>query len=78
MKLSKHELASFIETVHDFPKKGVSFKDLSALLGRGLLPDLTHFLAESVADVEFDSVGCVEARGFIYGTALAQHLRKKK
>ena len=77
MKLSKDELLKKIRTVEDFPKPGVSFMDLNPLLGEGLLNHLTAYLAEEVADLDFDTVGCIEARGFIYGTALAQFMNKR-
>ncbi len=77
MKLSKEALFSKIRSVSDFPKLGVTFKDFGPLLNEGHLGDLTHYLAESVSEVDFDTVGCIEARGFVYGTALAQHLDKR-
>ena len=76
MKFSKQELFAKIKTVQDFPKKGVSFMDINPLLASGLLGDLTSYLAEEVADLDFDTIGCIEARGFIYGTALAMKLNK--
>ena len=64
-----------IRVVPDWPKAGVSFKDLS-----GLMADARAFrividaLAEYVGSEAIDAVVGIEARGFPYGAALAHHL----
>lgn len=61
--------------VPDWPKPGVSFKDLS-----GLMADARAFrivvdeLAACIAGEPVDAVVGIEARGFPYGAALAHHL----
>lgn len=68
-------ISARIRVVPDWPKPGVSFKDLS-----GVLADPTAFsacvdgLAAPVADARVDHVVGIEARGFPYGAALAHHL----
>lgn len=64
-----------IRVVPDWPKPGVSFKDLS-----GVLADPVAFgacirgLAAPVDGRGIDHVVGIEARGFPYGAALAHHL----
>lgn len=66
---------SLIRTFADFPRKGVQFKDITPLLAdpkafHMLLDGLAeHFVAEHV-----DAIAGVEARGFIFGGALAARL----
>lgn len=68
-------LAAHIRDVPDFPKPGVLFKDITPLLA-----DATAFaacvdaLAAPWRRMRIDTVCGVEARGFIFGAALAQVL----
>ena len=69
------DLAALIRTVHDYPKPGIAFRDITTLLLDGKGFGLTiERLAESVADLEFDIVAGIEARGFVFGAALAHRL----
>ena len=75
MTLSIAELEARIRDVPDFPKPGIIFKDLTPLLGDGAsLRAIRTHLAERVAAHRPDVVVGIEARGFIFGPALAYHL----
>lgn len=67
MDYSKH-----IAVFPDFPKKGVSFKDISTLLQD---PVAFHFCINDLAElaVKFhpDLIMGAESRGFVFGSALA-------
>ncbi len=64
-------------TVADFPKPGVSFKDITPLLDDGpALHDAIDALANAVEHLDYDRIVCAEARGFVFGTALAYRTRK--
>jgi len=71
----RERLHGAIRDVHDFPDKGVVFKDITTLLGDaeayGLLMSHLH---QRYADYALDFVAGVDARGFIFGAALAQML----
>jgi len=69
------ELAGMIRSIPDFPKKGIDFKDITTLLqdGPAFKQVVDHF-AERYADKAVDAVVAVEARGFIFGGALACRL----
>ena len=65
----------YINEVPDFPKKGVSFKDISPLLERGrIFKDVINEMGKLVAphwsDIPKYWVG-IEARGFLFASALA-------
>ncbi|MGC9291580.1 MAG: adenine phosphoribosyltransferase [Acidobacteriaceae bacterium] len=68
-------LKDLVRTVPDFPKPGILFYDISTLLkdkkGFALLIDA---LAAHYFDKEIDLVLGIEARGFIFGPALAYRL----
>jgi adenine phosphoribosyltransferase len=70
------ELRAAVRTVPDFPKPGILFRDLSPVLGDprlfGMLVDL---LAEASGTIGASRVAGLDARGFIFGTALACRLR---
>jgi adenine phosphoribosyltransferase len=66
-----------IRDVPDFPKPGVVFKDITPLLRNGtLLRRVVDHIAEICEDrgLTPDVLACPEARGFIFGAALAYRL----
>ncbi len=68
-------IASRIRAIPDFPKPGILFRDLTPLLA-----DAAAFAAatDALAGIagDFDLIAGVEARGFVFGAALAQKLTK--
>jgi adenine phosphoribosyltransferase len=74
MKVS--DLKKYIRDIPDFPKKGIIFKDISPLLknpqafGKSI-----DTLAATFKKSRIKYVVGVEARGFIFGAALAYKLR---
>lgn len=71
------DIERHIMTVADFPKPGVSFKDITPLLDDGpALHDAIDALAGAVEHLHYDRIVCAEARGFVFGTALAYRTRK--
>lgn len=70
-------LERYILTVPDFPKPGVSFKDITPLIEDGeAMHAAVDALANSTDNVEYDRILSAEARGFVFGTALAYRTRK--
>lgn len=69
------DLKKIIREIPDFPKPGILFYDITTLLKdavgfRAVIDRLTeHFQGQKV-----DTVLGIEARGFIFGPALAYHL----
>ena len=64
-----------IRTIPDYPHAGIQFRDITTLLldGEGFARSV-ELLAERVADARFDLIAGIEARGFIFGAALAHRL----
>jgi adenine phosphoribosyltransferase len=67
-------LRAAIREVPDFPKPGISFKDITPVLADGqLVGDVIRELARQVG-TEVDLVVGIESRGFIFGAPLAHEL----
>ena len=65
-----------IVEVPDYPKPGVSFKDISPLLNSTAFADTIEALAEKSKQYKgLTAVAGLESRGFIIGVALAQRLQ---
>ena len=70
-----NDLASYIRDVHDFPKPGIVFKDITTLLKNPAALDLAiEQLTKPFRNSSVDLVAGVESRGFIFGTVLAREL----
>lgn len=72
------DLESYIIDTKDFPKKGVTFKDVSPLLKENFRETISSFAAlfdkETLDKVDY--IAGIDSRGFIFGSALAQYLGK--
>jgi len=68
-------LKKLIREVPDFPKKGILFYDITTLLKDKVgFATLIDALSEHYLNDKIDSVLAIEARGFIFGPALAYRL----
>lgn len=69
---SSHPLHRFIRDIPDFPKPGILFKDITPLLADPqALKDAVMHMGEPFRDQGVTKVAAAEARGFLFGTALA-------
>jgi len=64
-----------IRDIHDFPKPGIVFKDITTLLNnpKAFQTLMTH-LENRYKSYEIDYIAGIDARGFIFGAALADRL----
>jgi adenine phosphoribosyltransferase len=68
-------IRSAIRDIHDFPKPGIVFKDITPLLSNGRLFGKTvDLIAARYNGQKIDTVLGIESRGFIFGSALAYKL----
>lgn len=66
------DLASTIRNVPDFPKPGIQFKDVTTLLQQPeAFRQVIDTWKERYANKQIDAIVGAEARGFIFGAALA-------
>ena len=74
-KNSTESIAKKIRDVHDFPKKGIVFKDITPVLS-----DIDSFrksidlMVKPFIEKKIDVVVGIESRGFIFGTPIADML----
>ena len=69
------ELKDYIRDVPDWPKKGILFRDITPLLGEPkTFRAAVDALAADYINAGIQYVGAVEARGFIFGSAVAERL----
>ena len=68
-------IKSRIRTVPHYPKQGIMFRDITTLIKDPIGFRITiNELAKRYADVKIDQIAGIEARGFIFGAALAYQL----
>ncbi|MEL6530977.1 MAG: adenine phosphoribosyltransferase [Pseudomonadota bacterium] len=73
--LSPAELRDLVRTVPDFPEPGIQFRDITTLIGHphGLASSM-HYLADMARSAHTQKIAGMEARGFIFGAAVAVQL----
>lgn len=70
------DLKAYIREFPDWPKEGILFRDITPILlhPRVFTAAVDALCAEYYKSAEVDFVAAVEARGFIFGTAVAERL----
>src|SRR5205809_5825034 len=70
-----HELRAAVRDVPDFPKAGIIFKDITPILSHGKLfrASIDLFL-DRCRSQEIDKIVGIDARGFLFGSAVAYEL----
>lgn len=73
--MTPEKLRALIRTVPDFPKPGIHFRDITTLISNGAgLASTVELLAEKARAADAQSIAGMEARGFIFGAAVAVRL----
>lgn len=76
-KIKKSQLKDHIRDIPDFPKEGIIFKDITTLLkDKDAFKKSVDLMAKKFRNKEIDLVVGIEARGFIFGAAVAYKLGK--
>ena len=71
----KVKLDKVIRTIPDFPKEGISFKDITPLLlDSSLTNDIIDEFIIRLEGVDIDAIVGVESRGFLFGFLLANKM----
>ena len=70
------DLRQFIRDIPDWPKEGILFRDITPLLANPeAFAAAIDALSSAFAEAGIEYVAAVEARGFIFGSAVAEKLR---
>ena len=73
--MTADELKALVRTVPDFPQAGILFRDITTLIGHGEgFAASVSMLAEHAAAAGAEAIAGMEARGFIFGAAVAARL----
>jgi len=68
-------LKGLIRDVADFPKPGITFRDITPLIrDKQALRDMVGYFVDRYKDEHIDAVVAIESRGFILGAAVAYEL----
>jgi len=73
--MTPDDLKALVRTIPDFPQPGIQFRDITTLIGHG--PGLARtvaLLADAARAAGAEAIAGMEARGFIFGAAVAAHL----
>jgi adenine phosphoribosyltransferase len=74
-QINVEQLKSAIRDIPDFPKTGIVFKDITPILGDGqLFHWVIDHLAEEAQKARPSKVVGIDARGFLFGAAVAYKL----
>ncbi|EHI99314.1 Adenine phosphoribosyltransferase [Clostridium sp. DL-VIII] len=69
------DLKEKIRVIENFPKEGISFKDITTLIGDGdALKETINQIVKHLKDKNIDLIVGPEARGFIFGVPVAYEL----
>ncbi len=69
------DLKRYVRNIPDWPKKGILFRDITPLLANhSAFIAAIDALTDGFKDTDIDYVAAVEARGFIFGSAVAEKL----
>jgi len=72
------DLKKYVRNIPDFPKKGIVFRDITTLIGDAEAFRTTiDMFYENYKDKGIDAIVGIDARGFIFGAALAYKLGVK-
>ena len=72
-----NSLKAFIDTYKDFPKKGIEFKDVLGIIqDPRILKELILKMSSSQIIKNAEAIISIDARGFIFGTAISLQVSK--
>ena len=70
-------LKDFIRSIPDYPKKGILFRDITTLIkDENAFKECVDQLTKIIKNLEFDKIAAIEARGFIFASAVSYNLSK--
>ena len=71
-KKLKNKLKKTIRVIPDFPKKGIMFQDITSITDNKMLfKEVIYEISKYVKKNKFTKITAVEARGFIFGSAVS-------
>ena len=70
-------LKDHIRSVADYPKKGILFRDITTLIKNEIaFTKCIDEIVEKSKKFKFDKIAAIEARGFVFASAVSYILKK--
>ena len=71
------DLKKYIRSIQDYPKKGVLFRDITTLIkNEEAFSECIDQIVERSKKFQFNKLAAVEARGFVFASAVSYVLKK--
>ena len=71
------DLKKFIRSIPDYPKKGILFRDITTLIQQPLAFEYSvNKITEIAKKINFDKIAAIEARGFVFASAVSYLCQK--
>ena len=71
------DLKEHIRSIHDYPKKGILFRDITTLIkNEKAFSECIDQIVERSKKFKFDKLAAIESRGFVFASAVSYILKK--
>ena len=71
------DLKEHIRSIHDYPKKGILFRDITTLIkNEKAFCDCIDQMVERSKKFQFNKLAAIESRGFVFASAISYLLKK--
>ena len=71
------DLKKYIRSIHDYPKKGILFRDITTLIkDKNAFKESIDQMAKIIGNLNCDKIAGIESRGFIFSSPLSYNLTK--
>ena len=71
------DLKEHIRSIQDYPKKGILFRDITTLIkNEKAFKECINQIVERSKKFQFNKIGAVESRGFVFASAISYILNK--
>ena len=71
------DLKKYIRSIHDYPKKGILFRDITTLIkNKDAFKDCIDQMSKIIDKLNCDKIASIESRGFIFASPLSYNLLK--
>ena len=75
--MNNNQLKNYIDSIPDFPKKGILFRDILPILRHPkIFNSVIEYMAKIKECTEADALIAIDARGFLFGSPLALKIDK--
>ena len=71
------DLKKYIRSIHDYPKKGILFRDITTLIkDKNAFKNCIDQMSNILIKLDYDKIAAIESRGFIFASPLSYNLSK--